>query len=305
MVRDASRLHTLPALIAITITCLLLTLLAGCGGGGDGQAPTELTVDPGTFTARVGDLVPMKAYATYEGGAVREVTSKVTWGSDVPQVATVSASGNLQALAPGGTAITAVLGKLTSNAAAVTVQDVPTLPTAAYLPLKVGNQWEYTGTEVNPLGVKTSAVTITLTMTVSQQLVRDGEVWWQVLAKTSDPQSTPVRMYLRHDAAGLMSSETVGHPAVNLMATPLQAGKSWVHPEDSRRTYVIESTTETVTVPAGTYTNCVKVVETDTGYTPESLIMVWYKDGVGIVQEQVYAGTTLESEQKLVRLHVN
>ena len=286
----------LSALLALA----LLATLTGCGGSGSGAALSALQIYPTAFTARVGDVIQMNAVATYSNGGQANITGQVTWGTSAATSAAITTSGKLTALGTGTAQITASKGSVTSNSVAVTVVAAPALPTADYFPLKAGHLWRYTGTTVTPHAVGSKAVTITLTQSVLRQAVVDGSTWYEVQVKGSDAAEPPSYLYMRHDPEGLVRLETEGHPPVSMLDSALTTGKTWTHPEDPTRSFEIVSTTQSVTVPAGVYSNCVEVVEMDTGATPVRTVTVWFARGTGLVWEQVHSGADLVSEQKLV-----
>ena len=290
----------LPRATGAMLILLGLALHCGCGGGG-GAALVGLQVAPTEFTARVGDAVQLAVIATLSNGTQADQTARVTWKSTVPAVGEVRDVGVFAATGVGQTEVAASRGAVTSNRATYEVVAVPALPTAAYLPLGLGFRWEYTGSDVSPAQVASSQQDpITLIQSIQHQVVRDISVWYDVLIKGTDPLEPPGHIYLRHDPAGLVISEIEGAPPLILLPSSLTAGAAWDHPEDPDRSFVLASVSEHVEVPAGTFENCLKVVETDTFFDPTARIIVWFARDAGIVWEQVYQGDTLLREQKLV-----
>ena len=292
-------------LAILLLPCLLL--LEGCGGGSNGPAVTGLTVFPDDFSARIGDVVALNAVASYASGPDENISREVSWQSTDPSVGTVSATGEFTARASGQTQVSASKAAITSNAITITVVAVPSLPTASYFPLGLGHQWDYTGSEVSPTGVQTSAETITARLSITRQEVLDGSVWYEVLVKGSDPLEAPGYRYMRHDPEGLVQLESslggTGYVVARLLDASLTAGATWPDPEDPQRTFTIESTTEHVEAPAGSYDNCVKVVEADT-YVPPRECISWYKAGVGMVKWEQYDDEVLVFRQKLVSVQL-
>lgn len=284
-------------IIAATIA---LPLILGCGGGGDPSPLTSITVSPDTFTARVGDQVYFTASGKYADNTERYVTRQVAWNSSAPGTATVSNLGLFSALTPGPVNISASLAGINSNVANVTVVPVPALPSASYMPLALNNQWSYTGTAVTT-GIANTAQTTTLTVLVSGQVVRDGTVWYELIARGTTG-AAPNHVYWRHDPEGLVRWDVNGTVPVKFLDAHPQVGMTWADPEDPAITFEVVSTTEQVIVPAGTYDNCVRVVETDTYWDPPDYKHAWYKAGVGLVQTRHYAGKDLVSEQRLKRV---
>jgi hypothetical protein len=80
----------------------------------------SIAVTPASATAPLGSKVSFKATGTYEGGAVRDITSDVTWSTDAASVASISnltgAKGELTPVAVGATTVRARLGGLEGSA---------------------------------------------------------------------------------------------------------------------------------------------------------------------------------------------
>ncbi len=87
-----------------------LALVAACGGGGSESARTvtTVTVSSPTSTPIQGDRIQLTAVAQDQFGDVVPGTT-ATWSSSAPVVATVSATGLLQALAGGTVSVTATI----------------------------------------------------------------------------------------------------------------------------------------------------------------------------------------------------
>lgn len=80
---------------------LLLGLAVGCGGGTNPTPMVSVTF-PGN-TIFIADTVQFTARST--SNETRDVTNEATWGSDAPQVATVSSTGLVTAVAAGEASI--------------------------------------------------------------------------------------------------------------------------------------------------------------------------------------------------------
>jgi len=88
-----------------------MTVLAACGGGGGGEpvrTVTTVTVSSPTLTPKQGDTVQLAAVARDQFGDVVPGTT-ASWFTSAPSVATVSATGLLQALAGGSVTVTATI----------------------------------------------------------------------------------------------------------------------------------------------------------------------------------------------------
>ena len=89
-----------------------LVVVAACGGGGEPvRTVTTVTVSSPTLIPKQGDTVQLTAVARDQfGDAVPGATA--TWSSSAPTVATVSATGLLQALAGGSVTVTATISSV-------------------------------------------------------------------------------------------------------------------------------------------------------------------------------------------------
>jgi hypothetical protein len=122
-------------------------------------------------------------------------------------------------------------------------------------------------------------------------------------------------MYLRHDDQGLREVTYVNLGSTQVpqysyrVQEPLTAGNHWVDPARPTEHYWdLLSTTSAVTVPAGTYPNCLKVREHDVTTDGTAFyIFVWFAATVGIVRTETdtidttTGKLTLESHQDLLR----
>ena len=115
--------------------CALATFLgfvAACGGGGGGGEPvrtvTTVTVSSPTSTPKQGDTVQLTAVARDQFGDVVPGTT-ATWSSSSTSVATVSATGLLQALAGGTVTVTATVSNVPGTLALTITPRVTTTVT--------------------------------------------------------------------------------------------------------------------------------------------------------------------------------
>lgn len=285
-------------------------LIAGCGGGGGGlPAIVSVTITPDDFTAHTGDVIQFYAFGEQQDGSSREVTRQVSWQTSDPAVATVNSSGQFTAVGPGQVEVSATYDTIEPASTQVTVTEPGPQPTAQYYPLGLHYWWEYTGTTVTPFGVSPQANEVSLTISVPRQVVIAGQVWYELQVKGTDPQEPPNYMYLRHDEDGLAEYIGTGQPIYRLLA-PVQTSHRWIDPLDAEHYFVIEATDETVTVPADTYTNCVRVREhCITQAQIEYDLFTWFAPDVGPVltrfpETDPDTGDTTWIEQRLLRVQL-
>jgi uncharacterized delta-60 repeat protein len=108
-----------------------MTILAACGGGGGGEPArtvTTVTVSSPTATPKQGDTVQLTAVARDQFGEVMPGTT-ASWSSSAPAVATVSATGLLQALAGGSVTVTATINGVPGTLALIVTPRVTTTVT--------------------------------------------------------------------------------------------------------------------------------------------------------------------------------
>ncbi len=281
--------HSLAGLRACLIYAVLsiagLVLLSGCGGGGGGGLPAivsiEITED---FVAHPGDVVDFHAVGEQEGGELRWLYNEdLTWESSNPAVGTIDSLGEFTATGIGETVVTGTYEDLPPDSATVTVEPIGPQPTAPYHPLDIGYWWEYTGSEVHPGAVQPEQE-ITLIVTCLRQIVGAGEVWYELSTEFTGPGQTRY-MYFRHDDQGLLELFR-DDTTVYKLKTPVQVGTQWLDDQDPQHTFEIESVTDQVTVPAGTFENCVKVREEGVDELGEYTVFTWFYEGVGVVRSE-------------------
>jgi len=282
------------------VSCLAVAI-GGCGGGGGLAAFDYISISPADFTARPDDEIQFRAYGQYNDGAAgREITPNVTWASTDDSVGTISPQGDFVVEGEGTCEISATYDNLEPASTQVTVESAPFLPTASWYPFGFGYQWTYTGTQVQP-GQVGPAQETTLTISINQQEVRDGVVWWELMVKGSEAGVPPSYMYLRHTEDGLFQWQWEAEPIPRLIE-PLMQGHSWLDPNSAEHRFTIERTDETVVVPAGAYDNCIRLREYEGRGDPPFDVLVWFAEGVGIVKDQVWVDGEMVEEQELTEV---
>lgn len=124
---------------ALCVTCLLP--LAGCSSGGADESSgppttpsptsfpvTSITVVGPLVNAKPGEMAQFHAMAMLSNGVAQTVTTRATWASTDPNVASVSASGTVNANAVGQADIRATFEGVTGSLR-VTVAMPPPTPT--------------------------------------------------------------------------------------------------------------------------------------------------------------------------------
>ena len=274
-------------LLCVVVAIVGLFLLSGCGGGSESGLPAIVSIDiTDDFTAHVGDVVDFHALGEQETSGWRWLyNTDLTWESSNPLVGTIDNLGEFTAIGIGETVVTGTYEDLPPDSATVTVVEPGPQPTAPYHPLDIGYWWEYTGSPVEPGGVH-PAQDITLTVSCTRQVVGAGEVWYELRVQYTDPEQSPRYLYFRHDEQGLCEL-FADDTSVYKLKAPIQVGTQWSDDQDPQHTFEIESVTDEVTVPAGTFGNCVKVREHNVAQGGDEWdIFTWFKTGVGIVKSE-------------------
>jgi hypothetical protein len=147
---------------------------------------------------------------------------------------------------------------------------------AAYFPLAVGNRWVYESSE------STNVTPVVESWEVTRQ---EGNAF-VLQIKQSYMTAEGVEEFFVSTADGIRrlnrqtaSSEAVGAEPRFFLKAPLTVGATWKNADGK---YTVTAINETVTVPAGTFTNCVEVTHWSASGTVTTITL--YAPGVGMVQ---------------------
>jgi hypothetical protein len=162
-----------------------------------------------------------------------------------------------------------------------TVTDSAELQPALYFPLAVGNRWVYESSESTP------GMPVVETWEVARQ---EGNAF---IVRVTQPYVTTEGLEERFlsvaDGVARLGDTARRPPAQEaqdsdarlFLKTPLAAGASW---QTAEGRYAVTAVAETVTVPAGTFTNCVEVTRWNTG--SKIAVVSVYAPGVGMVRRE-------------------
>jgi hypothetical protein len=162
-----------------------------------------------------------------------------------------------------------------------TVTDSAELQPAIYFPLAVGNRWVYESSESTP------DMPVVETWEVARQ---EGNAF---IVQVKQPYVTIEGLEERFlsvtDGVGRLGDTAVPPPAQEaqhadallFLKTPLTGGASW---QTAEGRHAVTAVGETVTVPAGTFTNCVEITRWNTG--SKITVVSVYAPGVGMVQRE-------------------
>lgn len=155
---------------------------------------------------------------------------------------------------------------------------------AAYYPLAVGNQWVYDRSgQMTIAGIQMATINgmnvTDITGTVTHELGFDVYVQENAIDDTTEfvgetlIVDSTFTTYMRITDQGFYSYVSLfGSDSVGFVPFPLQVGATWQFSDDPPMTAEILSLTETVTVPAGTFENCLELRTTwiESGNTLEN-----------------------------------
>ena len=133
---------------------------------------SSIAISPSSGNLQTGATLQFSANGTYSDGSTADLTAQVTWTSADTTLLTINAAGLASAIAPGSTAITAVLNNVTASAS-VTISS-PTAQSLAITPsspqFAIGDTQQLTATETYKDGT-TQDVTSSATWTVGNSAV--------------------------------------------------------------------------------------------------------------------------------------
>ena len=145
-----------------------------------------------------------------------------------------------------------------------------------YLPLKVGNSWNYVG-DGNEFASYVQKVAYAKGNRYQIVINNGGTIMANVVEVREDSLVNTYRSGEEYEDKNLL-----GRPSnldITLLKLPIAVGTRWVSEENS---YEIMDTNATVEVPAGIFTECVTVRIVFKDQTSQSFLH--YKTGVGLVQ---------------------
>ncbi|HNX28064.1 MAG TPA: hypothetical protein PKN87_01440 [Syntrophomonadaceae bacterium] len=160
--------------------------------------------------------------------------------------------------------------------------DTPVYSISDYLPLEAGSQWDYLGEGNEYASYKLKVLYREGDLA---QLSRDngGTVMALIYKIEAD---RILQVYSREDFyEDTNILDTPADEAEVILQAPFTVGASW---EATDRTYTITATDETITVPAGVFDHCLKIVSTfpDSSHT----VTEYYAPGTGMIRSEFKDG---------------
>jgi len=165
-----------------------------------------------------------------------------------------------------------------------------------YLPLSVGNQWNYsisgymktTDRDSFPItGTKLTAITGSTSHQSGFDLymLKDSSCTVVTTPDTTYTNTEVITEYIcRTDTEYRIYEDTVTTDYELLMKLPVVLNDSWVpKPDEPTITRTVHSTTTDITVPAGSYSDCVDLRDTDTA-EPGTAFDIYISRGNGAVE---------------------
>ena len=166
---------------------------------------------------------------------------------------------------------------------------VPAVKLADFFPVVAGSTWEYQG-EGNEYASFSRKIVFT-SGNLAQIREDNGGTVTASVYKISPNSIT--RIYNLAEAYG-PTNHLKSPPNENLviLKTPLQVGTKWTEPNGTREIVDLKAT---ITTPAGSFTQCLKVKISD----KNSTVYEYFKSGVGMVKREFISGdTTISSSLK-------
>jgi uncharacterized protein YjdB len=142
---------TISALSAgVSGSAALTVNTTGSGGGSGGSAPvlTAITISPASPSIPVNTTEALSAVGSYSDGSSADLTSRVTWNSASPAIASVTGTGAVTGVTAGSTTITATLGSISQSTSvtvtAATITAISVSPDGPTLPIGITEQFTAT-----------------------------------------------------------------------------------------------------------------------------------------------------------------
>lgn len=172
-------------------------------------------------------------------------------------------------------------------------------PPVDYVPLTLGNTWNYSldGYAYSPQQ-DTMTITGTSTQTIASivmhqqgfevyQFQNVGNTTW-ITPDTTITYTDTTSSYIYETATELrVYDDTISTNYELVFPLPVVLGDTWLpDSEDPSVTREVMSLTETVSVPAGTYTNCALLSDTD-NEDPEAVFDMYFCPGLGNIRQVI------------------
>lgn len=160
--------------------------------------------------------------------------------------------------------------------------NVSDLELSDFFPLALGYTWEYQG-EGNEYASFNKKVVFSNNDIYQIREDNGGTVSASVFNVSS---SDITRVFFIGEAYGednYLNNEP--NEEVTILKAPLKVGSKWQEPNGIRE---IGSINETVSTPAGTFSDCIKVIIS----SDDSIVNEYYKEGVGMVKREFISGET-------------
>lgn len=152
---------------------------------------------------------------------------------------------------------------------------------STYMPMKLGYTWEYEG-EGNEYASYTSKIEFGENNRFQEAQDNGGTLMANIYEVKDDSIVHVYQMGENYEHKNLLKEKNNLNDVI--LKLPLQAGNKWVSEENS---YEIIDTKATITVPYGTFTDCVVVKRT---YKDGSESFMHYKEGIGLLQSEFRSG---------------
>ncbi|MCC6726345.1 MAG: hypothetical protein IT258_17690 [Saprospiraceae bacterium] len=183
------------------------------------------------------------------------------------------------------------------------------IPATNYLPLTVGNYWVYQWYKIDASGNETPYGSYLDSVYVSGDTLINGFTYHILEGRELN---VPFRKFYR-DSSGYLVSTISDIPLFSTTSTTEQLGIDTVFagPEPlAMLEYAMQNPTPTVTVPAGTFSDCLTTLTSMTSFEDDYPYGIrtypyHYAEGIGRVQHKVsFYGSPDYLESRLLRYHI-
>ncbi len=256
-----------------------------------------------------------------EAGSQKQFSATTTPTADASptwtvegDIGTISSDGIFRAASSAGEGrIRATLDGRTDSVDITIVENPPGPADQSYMPMAVGNRWDYLMTLASGLTPAQAGENQLFDYheEVTGTVILRGTDYFLIEATRDATDEHPERVWeqIRRETGGAIYAR-VGNPAYDLpiLMLPPQEGMTWPDPFFPEVSFTITGVGEEVTVPAGTF-DCVRVEESweqqvDDESAITNRVIGWYARGVGLVKDETWEGDVKTSMIELTEYSV-
>lgn len=155
-----------------------------------------------------------------------------------------------------------------------------------FFPLTAGSIWSYQG-EGNEYASFTRKVLFTEGNRAQIEESNGGTVLAVIYEVTNSAVRRIFRREEAYEAANLLKEKPT--ESVTILSAPFRVGKAWT---SGGTRYEITDVNATLTVPAGTFSGCLVIKNSNPSAREQSVVREYYKEGIGLVKREFVSGET-------------